>query len=423
MVITIALFNTLMSAALSKVRVPLTFAVLAANTLSTSMLPPLTNSKPVAVIFCNSAVLISNPVVDTVSPNPIPFPSLSVIVVEAVPLSIPVPERSRSSAVIVSALSVVSKVTDAAKVNVPTPSSASLSATKSVAPAVVRLLLIVIPSAASKSNAPAPTMPAVAAASKLSVSAEATVTPAAKLSVPESPLSMSESIASAPVSVLKSTLTATPPSASTARVLNTEAAVAKVINPVASRVVVPDRLLLFAAVMLSTVTPPTVAISKPVAVMFCNSAPVMFNPFVIAVSPNPTPVPSLSVIVVVVDPLLRVDPNAMSLAVIEIALFPALTAATVVKVPSLSAPSVSASTVKVPLVVKPSLSVTPSAAFNVRFTPAIPPVVASKVKLPPEAKVNPSAMSMSSSVSDALFASPSIVRFPAFVVIATSMST
>ena len=111
------------------------------------------------------------------------------------------------------------------------------------------------------------------------------------------------------------------------------------------------------------------------------------------VPPKPMPVPSESMIVVLATPELIVPLKATS-AVIETVLPPVLILAplAVVKVPP-PVSFVSASTVSVPEVAaNASLSVTPLLASSVNApAPVMPPVVASKVRLPAEVRVTPEA--------------------------------
>ena len=104
-----------------------------------------------------------------------------------------------------------------------------------------------------------------------------------------------------------------------------------------SRVKVAEILSLLAAVILSIVIGPAVASSRPVAVMFCSSAPVRFRPFSRGVSPRPMPVPSESVTVVAARPLFSVPVKVTSLAVMLRGLSAVVTAALTVRVPAPSA--------------------------------------------------------------------------------------
>ena len=156
--------------------VPLILLLLAAVMLSTVMLPPVCNVRPVAVIFSSSAALISNPT--AVSPSPIPVPSESISVVAAPPLVItPVVFKLMSLAVIDNVAPPVLNVSPAPNVKSPVP-SVFVSASMVVVPPVVRLSLMVTPDTAFNVRAPAPVMLSLVASS-VKDPAEVNVTPAA----------------------------------------------------------------------------------------------------------------------------------------------------------------------------------------------------------------------------------------------------
>ena len=249
-----------------------------------------------------------NPLVTVVSPSPIPVLSESITVVAAAPLVIaPVALIERSLAVIDSVLPPVLNVALALILNVPVLSLASVSASMVVNPAVVRLSSIVIPSAAFSVSVPAPVSLPVVAPSVIDP-ADVSVKPVAKSilsAFPSLALFASPSRARLPTSVVRFTVRSISSSACASSALNVEAVVAKLIRPVASSVVVPLMLLLLAALMLFTVTLPPVWSVKPVAVISCSSAPLMFKPLVTAVAPRPIPVPSESISVVAAAPLFK----------------------------------------------------------------------------------------------------------------------
>ncbi len=220
------------------------------------------------------------------------------------------------------------------------------------------------------------------------VAIRSTSAPSAILSLVSTAASASPLSANAPTSVVRSTVSVIASSALAAKALKVEAAPLKAIDALSNmafRVTVPVMLSLFAPVTPSTVRPALVAlpIVNPVAVIFCNSAPVIV---IAAAAPAPNMIAPPSETLTVVDepPELMFPVNVISFAVISNAL---LVVERVLPAATLKSPTPtsveSASMVVTPADVTFMFTATPLRA--VKFNPAV------VVESPPEKVIVPPA--------------------------------